>query len=633
MGSQASGEPETTQSKVLVRLATATFLGLAAATFVEGKPLTLPFVVGIAWAWSWLLAFFAFGAASVGRRFGDLAKILALSLLVGCVTTFLVRPQELRTSGPIWVALALLTPAAGLLFWWTRRSSSRLRAIVPALILVALNLCDRLVFPGLYPTLHLGLSFLGACTATLTVAQLLPKRIPKRYTAPLHSIGALLLVYALVPSSFAEASRWTISRSEGFSKNLLIVSWALTDIDGDSSSAVFGAGDCDDLDFDIGINSPDIPEDGIDQDCSGFDRPDVRAPSSKGLPSGFEPVRGVLLVTADSLRADVVGAYGFDEHPSTPHIDRLAREAKLFSRVYAAGPETRLSFDAALGGRYPHIPSPAIAGLGEVLRKSGRNAVTVYPYGSHLDELVVRLGFESHRITGTDRRRPNSDETADAALEQVARLREYFFLLLVDHLDLHDPYGEVPDFPFGDSQLERYLAEVARCDRATGRLIEAAGPEIAVIFASDHGEAFGEHGMYYHRSSLYDEQFRVPLLIRVPGIEPGRVDETVGLIDLYTTIAELLGVSVPPGSHSRSLVPALMGESLPLWPYRGSTLSFEGEVGPASRKLGVFLGPYKYIVSLGWNLVEVYDITRDPDELHPNEHIDARTLRELQQLY
>src|SRR5439155_7416831 len=79
-----------------------------------------------------------------------------------------------------------------------------------------------------------------------------------------------------------------------------------------------------------------------------------------------------------------------------------------------------------------------------------------------------------------------------------------------------------------------------------------------VVFASDHGEAFGEHGQFQH-DELYAGTVRVPLVLRWPGRLPAglRIASRVRLIDVMTTILELLGVSAPPSLEGQSLTPLL----------------------------------------------------------------------------
>lgn len=264
---------------------------------------------------------------------------------------------------------------------------------------------------------------------------------------------------------------------------------------------------------------------------------------------------------------------------------------------------------------------------------SGRPAIAIFPEGTGINKLVEGAGFEPHLITGEKSSIPDSEEITDEAIAQIHRLRERGGLLWVHYYDPHTPNRVDPDFPWGDSDFDRYLSAVARWDRAVGRLLDAVPKDFSVVVAADHGEAFGEHGLSFHRTALYDEQLRVPLIISVPGMSAGVVKETVGLIDLYATLAELAGVPFSPESHSRSLVPALYGLALPPWSYRASTLLITCELGPAIRRQGVFFGPFKYIVSIGWNVVEVYDVSKDPGELYPNVLVNTEMTKRLRALY
>src|SRR5262249_61122826 len=75
-----------------------------------------------------------------------------------------------------------------------------------------------------------------------------------------------------------------------------------------------------------------------------------------------------------------------------------------------------------------------------------------------------------------------------------------------------------------------------------------------VILVADHGEEFQEHGLLLHRAHLYDELLHVPLVIAGPGIRPGRRTDQVQGIDLFPTLAALLGFEVPPDRTGRNLL-------------------------------------------------------------------------------
>jgi arylsulfatase len=83
----------------------------------------------------------------------------------------------------------------------------------------------------------------------------------------------------------------------------------------------------------------------------------------------------------------------------------------------------------------------------------------------------------------------------------------------------------------------------------------------AIVFLSDHGEEFQEHGRMWHGQSVYGEMARVPLVMRWPGrIKPHRVDEAVQLIDVMPTLLDISRLTHPEGLQGQSLMPLLEGE-------------------------------------------------------------------------
>lgn len=92
--------------------------------------------------------------------------------------------------------------------------------------------------------------------------------------------------------------------------------------------------------------------------------------------------------------------------------------------------------------------------------------------------------------------------------------------------------------------------------------LEAAGQlnNTYIFFASDNGFKLGEHRLLAGKNTPFEEDIRVPLLVRGPGIEAGKsVNELAGNIDLAPTFAELARVKAPGFADGRSLVPLLMG--------------------------------------------------------------------------
>lgn len=83
-----------------------------------------------------------------------------------------------------------------------------------------------------------------------------------------------------------------------------------------------------------------------------------------------------------------------------------------------------------------------------------------------------------------------------------------------------------------------------------------------VVLAGDQGSMLGEHALYDKGPYCYDELMRIPLLIRVPGARPRKVDHQVSIIDVNQTIVDWLGLEPDNGQRfSRSLMPLVRQES------------------------------------------------------------------------
>lgn len=119
------------------------------------------------------------------------------------------------------------------------------------------------------------------------------------------------------------------------------------------------------------------------------------------------------------------------------------------------------------------------------------------------------------------------------------------------------------------SATRGYLAAVTFADAMVGRVLRAleaspeAGRTIVVLF-SDHGYHIGEK-QKYHKSTLWEEATRVPLIVVAPNLgKPGSVStRPVSLVDLYPTLAELAGLEAPAGLDGESLVPLLRDPEAP----------------------------------------------------------------------
>ncbi len=131
--------------------------------------------------------------------------------------------------------------------------------------------------------------------------------------------------------------------------------------------------------------------------------------------------------------------------------------------------------------------------------------------------------------------------------------------------------------------------------------------ETVVLFTSDHGEEFLEHGGLEHGHTYYEEMLRVPLILRIPGQAHGTViDDAVGLVDVLPTVLEVLGVEAQYPTQGRSLVPLWTGGSL-------EPRSYFGEASNDDGRMALRADGFKYVRNKA-RPDELYVLSEDPGE-------------------
>jgi len=172
-----------------------------------------------------------------------------------------------------------------------------------------------------------------------------------------------------------------------------------------------------------------------------------------------------------------------------------------------------------------------------------------------------------------------------------------------------------------------YLAGARDLDRMFEDVRErflagAADPErVVVVFTSDHGEAFGEHGVMDHGREVYEHQLRVPLVIAAPGWPAAVREDPVSTLDLAPTLALLAGLDPDPRWVGRDL-----GESIDaprvLWSWQANGVRRQ------QSRARVF-GDLKVVRLVPEDEPLVFDLARDPLELAPLEPAEARAAAAL----
>ncbi len=310
-----------------------------------------------------------------------------------------------------------------------------------------------------------------------------------------------------------------------------------------------------------------------EQDSSSVSEPEVL---SSSLAADEWP--NVLLVSLDTTRADALGCYGSDLGAS-PVIDSLAAESIVFDHAFTSVPVTLPAHATLLTGLRPprhgvrdnavYELSPEAQTITEALRETGYRTFAVVAAVVLDRSFGLGQGFDVYDQGALDTRGDNphqerpAQEITDAALAQLSGSQPWFGF--VHFYDPHQPFTPPDDLAerYSDDPRNLYYAEIASVDRELGRLFQGLKDlglwqRTLIVLTADHGEGRGEHGEVTHGHLLHDATQRVPLILRDPRREPGRIrDRLVTLEDVAPTLLELaLGAARLP-SDGKSLVACL----------------------------------------------------------------------------
>jgi arylsulfatase A-like enzyme len=339
-------------------------------------------------------------------------------------------------------------------------------------------------------------------------------------------------------------------------------------------------------------------------------------------PSGRRSVP-VIIYVVDTLRADRLGIYGYDQ-PTSARIDGLASDSVVFQQAYAPAPWTTPSVASLITSTFvcEHQMTqrkklaPELQTLAERLKRIGYDtgAFIANPLVGDLTELS--RGYVDYVL------REDLDEAARVADVKgfLDRSANNPFLLYLHTMEPHEPHTTPPQFVarFGQLSAEQLTAYreamlryygyrhadwkldkplgtndyTAEQDAAMGYFVNLGDTvnlvydaavlhasanlgnivsmlkerglwdQAIFVFMSDHGEELGEHGGWFHGQSLYEELTRVPLIIHFPGGEFGgrQITSPVSLVDLLPTVFDYLGrPELCTGCRGESLLPLLRG--------------------------------------------------------------------------
>jgi arylsulfatase A-like enzyme len=366
------------------------------------------------------------------------------------------------------------------------------------------------------------------------------------------------------------------------------------------------------------------------------------------------PNPNVVIYLIDALRADHLGAYGYDRNTS-PVFDSLCPKGTLFERAYSNGTTTKYSIPslftsnpiAATGVRHQADVLPnKFPTLAEILRTMGYATASFLtnenagPFsGSHqgFSRLFTRPFF------GRYSENPDTPVNAgvligDVMQDWIRQNADRNFFLYVHTVDPHGPYDPPKDYrhyfnalesvtpvardrhydaPWNKSQtvegrIALYDGEVEYGDVHLGRfvdMLDAAGvlDNTIIVVTADHAEFLGERGLWGHSVPMFVQGSHIPLLIVGPGFPAGaRVGEPVQILDIMPTALEAMGFEPDPVLlQGKSLLPLAHGQLRE--DFGNRTVYIEaGHPGEAA----FHCGPFHVIPEL--NLI--FDLSGDPEE-------------------
>ena len=384
----------------------------------------------------------------------------------------------------------------------------------------------------------------------------------------------------------------------------------------------------------------------------------------------------LLIVLSDTTREDHLGLGGY-ARDTTPRLNALAARGALFENHYSHASRTGPSVASLFTGLHPRshgavnplefwdqkgVLDDSHTTLAEVLSAAGWATAAFVTNPNVGQRFGFAQGFDTYEFP------------ASRTVEGVGRTalrwlngRQEPWMLYLHLLEPHSPYEAprpydelytdpsytgpfdgrheqldavvggalTPDAADREQLVALYDQEVRVLDAVLGDVLavlekRGALDRTVIVFLSDHGEEFLEHGSLLHGYTLYEEQLRVPLVVVDPRRGSVRVAAATRMVDVLPTLLELLDVAPPAGLQGRSLVPLMDGEELPPLPlYAEASLH------------AVKIVRMKSVTDHGWKLIrnwlpemkdELYFLDEDPGEtrdLIEEEPEQAARLRQV----
>jgi arylsulfatase A-like enzyme len=402
----------------------------------------------------------------------------------------------------------------------------------------------------------------------------------------------------------------------------------------------------------------------------------IETDAPPAVPAALAERPNLVLVMVDTLRADHLSCYGATD-VATPHLCSLAEDGGTiydgFSHASWTKPSTATLLTSLHATSHQTMSKPSavpgeIETVAEVLQEHGYTTGGFVSNTNLTESFGFAQGFDEYHYLGPDYLAGAKESSSKLVVYQIAR-RVWFklpiglhfgdfyqdsevvnrhafdwldrhadsrFFLFLHYMDPHDPYFEHPYDGYGiarashphpdpsmSEEMRRlYVEEIEYMDGHFGRFLDRlreAGvyDDTVIVLVADHGEEFGEHGGFWHGLTLYDEQIRVPLLVKWARGERGAPADARGhqarLVDVAPTLLARAGARVPAPMQGLDLAMDL-GERSETDRMVFAEENHEGNVLRALRTT-----TWKWLEAnegnpRGLPTEELFDVSRDPGE-------------------
>ncbi len=335
------------------------------------------------------------------------------------------------------------------------------------------------------------------------------------------------------------------------------------------------------------------------------------------------------MISVDALRFDLL-APGAPHRDDFPHITQLLADSVWFTHAIAPASGTDVSLSTMLTGRFDPF-QPVETTLLEALRSSGRRTYAAIPgeVARYVGDTMLRRGVDKLVTVQTDWAKADIGDHVSAAATAIEGTRALAdagtrpWAIWLHFFDVHEHHQiDVPKALLaavddgGSPVIHKYRALLRAIDTEVGRVRDelarrGEADSTIIVFASDHGESLGTDPRLLdtHGEVVYHALVRVPLAIHVPGVPPGQRRDLVSLVDLAPTLLDLIGTAAAMQPlDGTDLLPALLDAPAALRVPGRAIASHE------EQQWSVVEWPYQLLVRPADDVVELYDLDRDPLE-------------------